>query len=238
MNDQTKIATAVVAGYLLGRTKQGKRALRIALWLGGGTSGVASTLGQQGLSRLEANPAIGALLTQVRGPLLDAGRKALTSALENRANSLADNLHSRTEALGLPGAPSAGDVIDADQDEDEEEEQEEEAPPPRQRRQRSEPARRRTRQADADADEKPRRQQRTSRAKPDQGTTSARKSTGKSTAKSTGKSTAKSAPKAPASKTTASKREPAKRGTTRSSSQSRSRSGSQSGTTRRRGSTR
>lgn len=228
MNDQTKIATAVVAGYLLGRTKQGKRALRVALWLGGGTSGVASTLGQQGLSRLEANPAIGALLTQIRGPLLDAGRKALTSALENRANSLADNLHSRTEALGLPGGPSVGDVIDADQDEDENDEAAE--APPRQRRQRSEPARRSTRQADADADEKPRRQQRTSRAKPDQATSSARKSAGKSTGKS--------APKAPASKSTASKREPAKRGTTRSSSQSRSRGGSQSGTTRRRGSTR
>lgn len=229
MNDQTKIATAVIAGYLLGRTKQGKRALRIALWLGGGTSGVASTLGQQGLGRLEANPALAALLTQIRGPLVDAGRKALTSALENRANSLADTLHSRTESLGLPGGAQVGDIIDADQGEDEEEKEAEEAPP-RQRRPRSEATRRSTRRADADADEKPRRQQRTSRAKPDQGTAPTRKSTGKSTGKTTAK--------APASKTTATKREPAKRGTTRSSSQSRSRSGSQSGTTRRRGSSR
>lgn len=238
MNDQTKIATAVVAGYLLGRTKQGKRALRIALWLGGGSSGVMSTLGQQGLSRLEGNPAIGALLTQIRGPLMEAGRKALTSTLENKANSLADNLHSRTEALGLPGGSGVHDIIDADdQGEDEDEDQEE---APRQRRSRSEPARRRTRQADADADEKPRRQQRTSRAKRDEGTTSTKKSTGKSsTRKAPAAKTAGASKTAPAAKTT-SKREPAKRTTTRSTSRSTSRSGSgsQSGTTRRRGSAR
>jgi hypothetical protein len=171
MNDQTKITTAVLAGYVLGRTKQGKRALRMAMWLSGGSGGVASTLGQQGLSKLEANPAIGMLLAQIRGPLADAGRKALTSALENKVNSLADNLASRTEALGLPeGAGKVRSVIDADQNDDEDDQ--DEAPPPRQRRSRGE-----SRAADADDDERPRRPQRTSRTRRDDTGTATKKKT-------------------------------------------------------------
>lgn len=231
MNDQTKIATAVLAGYLLGRTKQGKRALRMALWLGGGSSGVASALGQQGLSKLEANPAIGALLTQIRGPLVDASRKALTSALENRASSLADNLQSRTEALSLPGG-KVRDIVDSGDGGEGDEEEEEEAPRPRQRRPRSESARRSTRQADADAEEKPKRpaSSRTGRAKRDDAKAPAKKTASRTTSK------------------TAAKGSTAKRGTARSSSgsstrsstgsSSRSRGASQSGSTRRRGSTR
>lgn len=111
MNDQAKLMSAVVAGYLLGRTKQGKRAIRLAVWLSGGKTGVATVLAQQARVNLEGNAAVAALLEQVRGPLVDAGRKALTSALEQRANALADSLHDRTEALSLPGGEAATDTV-------------------------------------------------------------------------------------------------------------------------------
>jgi hypothetical protein len=210
MDDQTKVTTAVLAGYLLGRTKQGKRALRLALWLGGGSGGVASSLAQQAKTGLEANPALAALLAQVRGPLTDAARKAVTSAVENRANSLADALQNRTASLSLPGGSKVGDIIDANGDDDEEPEPpEDEAPPPRQRRSRSEPASRKPRQPKADADQQPRR---------------GAKATNEKTSRTT----------RDASKTT--KREPAKR--TTKPRQSGSRGATQSGSTRRRGSTR
>lgn len=126
MNDQMKLASAVLAGYLIGRTKQGKRALRLALWLGGGSGGVAGALAQQARTGLGNNAAVAPLLQQVRGPLAEAGRKALTSALEQRANALADALHQRTEALApeadtVPDAPDSGtrSARDDDQPDDE-----------------------------------------------------------------------------------------------------------------------
>jgi hypothetical protein len=136
MNDQTKLATALVGGYMLGRTKQGRRAVRLALWLGGGGWAVASTLAKRTRIGMEGNSAVTALLEQVRGPLLDAGRTALTSALEQRAGALADSLHDRTEALGLPGADRVSDVIDKGKDmlgKGEEKDEAEDRPAPRKR---------------------------------------------------------------------------------------------------------
>ncbi|HEX3590331.1 MAG TPA: hypothetical protein VHV74_11915 [Pseudonocardiaceae bacterium] len=212
MEEQTKVTTAVLAGYVLGRTKQGKRALRLAMWLGGGSGGVASNLAQQAKTGLVANPALAALLTQVRGPLADAARKAVTSAVENRANSLADALQNRTASLSLPGGSKVGDIIDADggDEEPEPEPDEDETPPPRQRRSRSESATRRTRQTKADTGQQPRRRTKEATEK----TTRAKRDT---------------------SKTASTKREPAKRTTKARQPSSRS---TQSGSTRRRGSTR
>jgi hypothetical protein len=219
MEEQTKVTTAVLAGYVLGRTKQGKRALRLAMWLGGGSGGVASNLAQQAKTGLVANPALAALLTQVRGPLADAARKAVTSAVENRANSLADALQNRTASLSLPGGSKVGDIIDADggdeEPEPEPEPDEDETPPPRQRRSRSESATRRTRQTKADTGQQPRRRTKEATEK----TTRAKRDTSKTA----------STKREPA------KREPAKRTTKARQPSSRS---TQSGSTPRRGSTR
>lgn len=212
MDEQTKVTTAVLAGYVLGRTKQGKRALRVAMWLGGGSGGVASSIAQQAKTGLTANPALAALLAQVRGPLADAARKAVTSAVESRANSLADALENRTASLSLPGGSKVGDIIDADGGDDEEPEpQEDDTPPPRRRRPRSESATRTTSQAKADSGQQPRRRTKAATGKP-------------------------SGAKRDTSKTSSTKREPAKRTTTKR--QTGTRSGTQSGSTRRRASSR
>jgi hypothetical protein len=243
MDDQIKMTSAVLAGYLLGRTKQGKRALRLALWLGGGSGGVASSLAQQARTGLEANPALGALLAQVRGPLLAAGRSALTSVVENRANSLADALQSRTASLSLPGGGKVRDIIDADHDDTDDtddhddtddtdkaentgnaedtEPDEEEAPRPRRRRPRGESATRDTRQAEAETKRAPRR-------------------TAKATAEKAPEKASAKAPEKPSrtrrgtAESATTKREPAKR----ASSGARTRSSARSGTTRSRGSAR
>ncbi|HEX5115301.1 MAG TPA: hypothetical protein VFW65_08895 [Pseudonocardiaceae bacterium] len=225
MDDQTKVTTAVLAGYLLGRTKQGKRALRLALWLNGGGGGLASNLAQQAKTGLVANPALAALLAQLRGPLADAARKAVTSAVETRANSLADALQNRTAALSLPGGQKVGDIIDAGGNDDEEPEpDEDEAPPPRQRRSRSESASRTTRQSKADTGQQPRRRtkaatEKTSRTKRDASNTTTAK-------------------REPAKRTTKARQSGSRSGTQSGSRSSGSRSGTQSGGTRRRASTR
>lgn len=217
MEEQTKVTTAVLAGYVLGRTKQGKRALRVAMWLGGGSGGVASSLAQQAKTGLTANPALAALLAQVRGPLVDAARKAVTSAVESRANSLADALENRTAALSLPGGSTVGDIIDSDGGTDDEpEQQEDDTPPPRRRRSRSESATRTTSQAKADSGQQPRRR--------------TKAATGKASGTKPGTSKTSTTKREPT------KREPAKRTTTKR--QTGSRGGTQSASTRRRGSSR
>lgn len=113
MNDTVKLGAAVAGGYLLGRTRKGKAAIGLALWLAGRRRSFGSPGG--GLSRLLSTPEIGQLTAQLRGPLLGAAQRAVTSTIESRAGSLADSLRDRTARLGGP-PPGGQDQDQAGQD--------------------------------------------------------------------------------------------------------------------------
>ena len=62
--DSVKLGAAVVGGYLLGRTKKGKTAIGLALWL----SGKRMDNSREAFMRLATSPELGKLTAQVRGP--------------------------------------------------------------------------------------------------------------------------------------------------------------------------
>jgi hypothetical protein len=97
MSDVLKIGTALAGGYLLGRTKKGKAAVGLALWLTG--KGRPRDWVRQGVMSLAQTPEFQDLLKQARGPLLESAKGVAGSTLNSRLNSLADDLHRRTSAL-------------------------------------------------------------------------------------------------------------------------------------------
>lgn len=100
MDKKVKIGAAVAAGYLLGRTKKGKLALSLALWLGGSEFGLnPKKLARQGLTALARSPQAANLTEQIRGPVAEAAGKAAIAVLESRVNQLSDALHDRTMKL-------------------------------------------------------------------------------------------------------------------------------------------
>ncbi|MEV6316337.1 hypothetical protein [Streptomyces sp. NPDC051776] len=107
-----KIAVALVGGYLLGRTRKAKLALALGLFL----AGKKLSLDPQQLGKLVANsPVLSGLSNQARQQLVDATKSAATTALTNRANSLAESLHERTLSLRDIGTGTrGGDEVDHD----------------------------------------------------------------------------------------------------------------------------
>lgn len=94
-----KIAAAVVGGYVLGRTKKGKAAIRLAMWVSGNSDK---------LNALTKNEQIAALVGQVQGPVLEAVQQAALNTATARMNALSDALGSRTEALSQAGDVTSG----------------------------------------------------------------------------------------------------------------------------------
>jgi hypothetical protein len=115
-----KIGAAVLAGYLLGRTKKAK----LALSLGAMLAGSRVKPGQVG-KLLQDSPFLGNVSKEVRTELAEAGKAAATTVLSAKAESLADAIHERTE--GLQERAHGKGVRDRDEvdrgEEDEEEEQ-------------------------------------------------------------------------------------------------------------------
>lgn len=118
-NDVAKIGAAVAGGYLLGRTKKGKAALGMALWLAGSRTGLQPrALVREGLMALARSPQTAELVSQLRGPVLEAGRRAAITTLETQARTLTGALQQRTalleeagggaEAAGKAGQDAAG----------------------------------------------------------------------------------------------------------------------------------
>lgn len=130
-NSKTKFATAVMAGYVLGRTKKGKLALGV-LTLAAGRSPDPKALIGQGVRKLTDTPQFEQLEDQVRSELLAAGRSALTAATNRSLGSLTDSLQQRTNALRNGGASEEADLDEEPPEEnaakDEGEEDEEESP--------------------------------------------------------------------------------------------------------------
>lgn len=121
MNNGARIALAVAGGYLLGRRKNLRLALGLALaGLTGRLIGSKGDLLQQGLKALSSSPEIEKITESLRGDLLEAGRAAAKSAMSKRVDSLSTRLHDRAESLRHP-----------EQEEVAEEEEEEEEKPRR-----------------------------------------------------------------------------------------------------------
>ncbi|WP_261571293.1 hypothetical protein, partial [Frankia gtarii] len=93
-----KIAAALVGGYVLGRTKKAKVAVGVALWLTGRHHDPKDLLRDQTVKLLKS-PQGEQLLAQVRGPVVEAGRRAALSVYEAQVERLTENLQQRTQQL-------------------------------------------------------------------------------------------------------------------------------------------
>ncbi|MCF3173292.1 histone protein [Streptomyces sioyaensis] len=121
MSDGSKalLAAALAGGYLLGRTKKARFALTVASYLAGRQFGLSPRqLVTEGVRKLGEIPQVAELGDQLRGEVLDAGRKALTAAANQQLETLADTLHDRTLKL------ESGEEEPAEEEEEEEEEEE------------------------------------------------------------------------------------------------------------------
>ncbi|MFD7090139.1 hypothetical protein [Streptomyces sp. NPDC056730] len=165
MDTSTKatLAAGVAAGYVVGRTKNGKLALGLLSVVAGRSLDPVALIGQ-GIRKLAESPQFGQLSEQVRGELLTSGRSALSGLTNRGVASVTDALQQRTRSLLESEADSEAEDEEPDEEFDEEsapeepeeeaeeaEEEEEEEEPPRR------PRRRPTRQAPAEkpTDRKP-----------------------------------------------------------------------------------
>ncbi|MET9584079.1 histone protein [Streptomyces sp. NPDC006539] len=129
MDDQTKmtLAAALVGGYVLGRTKKGKLALSVGTYLAGKRLGLEPRqLATEGMRRLGEIPQVAELQDQLKGELLEAGRKAVTTAATRGMGNLADTLRDRTAALGAKKEAEPEEDTEEEEPEEEEEGPEEE----------------------------------------------------------------------------------------------------------------
>jgi hypothetical protein len=120
MNTTGKVAAAMAAGYLLGRTKK----FRLAITVGGLLAGkrIATDpreLVQQALGVIENNPELSKLSDQIRSKLVDAGREAAVAAASSQLNRVSDSIRSRTDRLtGVPDVVGVASGSREDESED------------------------------------------------------------------------------------------------------------------------
>ncbi|MFF3467207.1 histone protein [Streptomyces sp. NPDC002619] len=129
MADVPKIAfaAAVLGGYVLGRTKKGRVAFGMATYLAGRRFGLEpQQLLTEGVKRLRELPQLADLNEQLRGEVLDAGRKAMSAVADRKLADLADSLHQRTERIGSKGKEEPQGEDEEPEDEYEEDEEPEE----------------------------------------------------------------------------------------------------------------
>jgi len=96
-----KLAAAAMGGYVLGRTKKGKAAIRLAMWLNGSKSPGPKVLEQArtGVTNVLASEQGKQILGQIKGPLLEAARQAAIQVAMNRVSAISKGLASRTQKL-------------------------------------------------------------------------------------------------------------------------------------------
>jgi hypothetical protein len=101
---KTKLAAAVIGGYVLGRTKKGGAALALASWLSGNQAGPqAMSLARKGLTQVAQSEQAAQIMKQVRGPLMEAAQKAATQAVLSRVTAISNGLTARAQALSEVG---------------------------------------------------------------------------------------------------------------------------------------
>ena len=108
MQEAVKVGAAAAGGYVLGRTKKAKAAIGLAMWLAGRPR--PADLARDQATKLLTSPQVMDLISQLRGPLLAAGRQAALSVVEGQAGKLSNNLQRRTEKLGGSVAGAGSDV--------------------------------------------------------------------------------------------------------------------------------
>ena len=98
MDPKQKVAAAVAAGYLLGRTKK----LKLAITVGSVLAGQRISSNPQKLLKgatnlVQSNPALSALQTELRGRAFNAAKGAAVSVATSRIDKLTDTLRTRGE---------------------------------------------------------------------------------------------------------------------------------------------
>jgi len=105
MSNGAKVALAVGAGYLLGRTRKMKLALMLA---GAGITGKfparPADLAARGLQSLGGSEQLGQLKEQLRVDMLGAARSAALTAVTHQVDSINDRLQGVTSAVGADEA--------------------------------------------------------------------------------------------------------------------------------------
>jgi hypothetical protein len=97
---KTKLAAAVIGGYVLGRTKKGGAALTLASWLSGNQAGPqAMSMARKGLTQVARSEQAAQIMKQVRGPLMEAAQKAATQAVLSRVTAIANGTTEPTNDL-------------------------------------------------------------------------------------------------------------------------------------------
>ncbi|MGE9693362.1 hypothetical protein [Streptomyces sp. NRRL F-5630] len=155
-SDKLVLGSALVGGYLLGRTRKARLALVVASCLAGKRLNLTpQDLLTSAVRKLRETPQFAELSDQVREELLTAGR----AAADRRLSALADTLAARTAALlESPRAgeeeeeePEEGEEEPRDEEDEEEgeEEPEEEEPAPRRSSRHRRPAKKAAKKAPA-----------------------------------------------------------------------------------------
>ena len=99
-NSKATLVAVAAGGYLLGRTKKGKLALTVAVFLAGRRLLTdPKQLLTEGLRKLSQSPQFSQLSEQVRDDVLGAGAAALRGVVDRRVEALCDRIHERTAAL-------------------------------------------------------------------------------------------------------------------------------------------
>ncbi|MCK9904323.1 hypothetical protein CC117_17525 [Parafrankia colletiae] len=93
-----KCALALMGGYVLGRTKKGKAAIGLGLWVSGHNYHAKDVLRDQAVRLLHSEEG-GQLISQIRGPAAEAGRRAAVAVYESQLDRLSQALAGRTERL-------------------------------------------------------------------------------------------------------------------------------------------
>ncbi|SDR96512.1 hypothetical protein [Microlunatus soli] len=110
MNTGAKVAAAVSAGYLLGRTKKLKLAIAVGLILAGRKLPKDPLeLAGQGLKTLQQSDQFAGLREQVTGSLADAGKRAASHSAEQWLGKMTDRLRD-----GTPSSESESEEDEAD----------------------------------------------------------------------------------------------------------------------------
>src|SRR6476646_2398448 len=123
-----KLGGVALAGYVLGRLKKGRAAVGLAMWAAGVKADPKALL-RQGLLTLANSDEGKELLSQLRGPMLEAGRKAAGATIEGQVAALTSALQKRTQKLTEgPGKDEQADEDEDDEGAAEESEEEEEEP--------------------------------------------------------------------------------------------------------------
>ena len=92
-----KLAGAALGGYVLGRFKKGRAAISFAMWMAGAKD--PKRMLRDGLLSAAQTPEAQQLLSQLRGPALEAGRRVAAATFENQVGALTSALQHRTKAL-------------------------------------------------------------------------------------------------------------------------------------------